>query len=125
MCIRDRYQRRVRESWMSRWDVLVAVFVTSVLRTTVAGGLEVTGYMAMSYSTGPATNCLSAFLDSTGTPFRNSTAGMQSVVLAGSFAVDGGARPVSYTHLRAHETPEHLVCRLLLEKKKNKENHQK
>src|SRR5678815_742221 len=22
--------------------------------------------------------------------------------------------PVSYTHLRAHETPEHLVCRLLL-----------
>eukprot|EP00658_Telonema_sp_P-2_P001063 TRINITY_DN10399_c0_g1_i2.p1 TRINITY_DN10399_c0_g1~~TRINITY_DN10399_c0_g1_i2.p1 ORF type:complete len:288 (+),score=50.01 TRINITY_DN10399_c0_g1_i2:149-1012(+) len=30
--------------------------------------------------------------------------------------------PVSYTHLRAHETPEHLVCRLLLEKKKNKQN---
>src|SRR5678816_2918193 len=24
------------------------------------------------------------------------------------------ANPVSYTHLRAHETPEHLVCRLLL-----------
>src|SRR5678816_641914 len=30
--------------------------------------------------------------------------------------------PVSYTHLRAHETPEHLVCRLLLEKKKKKTN---
>ncbi len=29
-----------------------------------------------------------------------------------------GTIPVSYTHLRAHETPEHLVCRLLLEKKK-------
>src|SRR5678816_4642233 len=28
-----------------------------------------------------------------------------------------GRAPVSYTHLRAHETPEHLVCRLLLEKK--------
>src|SRR5674536_157248 len=27
------------------------------------------------------------------------------------------AKAVSYTHLRAHETPEHLVCRLLLEKK--------
>src|SRR5678816_1123408 len=27
---------------------------------------------------------------------------------------------VSYTHLLAHETPEHLVCRLLLEKKKKK-----
>src|SRR5674536_372792 len=31
----------------------------------------------------------------------------------------GRRLPVSYTHLRAHETPEHLVCRLLLEKKKN------
>src|SRR5678816_3948376 len=30
-------------------------------------------------------------------------------------------RSVSYTHLRAHETPEHLVCRLLLEKKKKQE----
>src|SRR5674536_281843 len=30
-----------------------------------------------------------------------------------------GYQSVSYTHLRAHETPEHLVCRLLLEKKKN------
>src|SRR5678815_3570006 len=28
---------------------------------------------------------------------------------------DGMVTPVSYTHLRAHETPEHLVCRLLLE----------
>ena len=25
-----------------------------------------------------------------------------------------GKSPVSYTHLRDHETPEHLVCRLLL-----------
>ena len=32
-----------------------------------------------------------------------------------------GARPtpVSYTHLRAHETDSYLVCRLLLEKKKH------
>ena len=30
--------------------------------------------------------------------------------------------PVSYTHLRAHETVLDLVCRLLLEKKKNKNN---
>src|SRR5665647_3834086 len=28
------------------------------------------------------------------------------------------AGPVSYTHLRAHETDSYLVCRLLLEKKK-------
>ena len=32
---------------------------------------------------------------------------------------------VSYTHLRAHETPEHLVCRLLLEKKKKKKKQKK
>src|SRR5680860_1848060 len=35
---------------------------------------------------------------------------------------DGARRsvrhPVSYTHLRAHETDSYLVCRLLLEKKK-------
>ena len=30
--------------------------------------------------------------------------------------------PVSYTHLRAHETVLDLVCRLLLEKKKPKNN---
>src|SRR5450756_1227961 len=29
-----------------------------------------------------------------------------------------GSAPVSYTHLRAHETRHDLVCRLLLEKKK-------
>ena len=31
-----------------------------------------------------------------------------------------GLLTVSYTHLRAHETGRNLVCRLLLEKKKNK-----
>src|SRR5450756_2772523 len=30
--------------------------------------------------------------------------------------------PVSYTHLRAHETRHDLVCRLLLEKKKKKKD---
>src|SRR5450756_127777 len=35
---------------------------------------------------------------------------------------DGGPdEPVSYTHLRAHETRHDLVCRLLLEKKKKKQ----
>ena len=29
--------------------------------------------------------------------------------------------PVSYTHLRAHETGRNLVCRLLLEKKKKRQ----
>src|SRR5674536_152152 len=34
-----------------------------------------------------------------------------------TFASEISRYAVSYTHLRAHETPEHLVCRLLLEKK--------
>ena len=33
--------------------------------------------------------------------------------------------PVSYTHLRAHETRHDLVCRLLLEKKKKKHTKKK
>src|SRR5678810_757831 len=40
--------------------------------------------------------------------------------LAGGFFNMGaslGSMPVSYTHLRAHETGRNLVCRLLLEKK--------
>src|SRR5678816_286273 len=37
-----------------------------------------------------------------------------SVILIGYFSsLFIQSRPVSYTHLRAHETPEHLVCRLL------------
>ena len=33
-------------------------------------------------------------------------------------------KSVSYTHLRAHETKANLVCRLLLEKKKQKNKMQ-
>src|SRR5678810_1362378 len=36
----------------------------------------------------------------------------------GARDLDLTVRPVSYTHLRAHETGRNLVCRLLLEKKK-------
>ena len=36
--------------------------------------------------------------------------------------VEGGQGPVSYTHLRAHETVLDLVCRLLLEKKKKQQS---
>ena len=35
------------------------------------------------------------------------------------------SRPVSYTHLRAHETDSYLVCRLLLEKKKKTKKKKK
>src|SRR5674476_1552287 len=42
---------------------------------------------------------------------KNFLEGFKKVSKAGSI-------PVSYTHLRAHETGRNLVCRLLLEKKK-------
>src|SRR5664280_3378258 len=38
---------------------------------------------------------------------------------------DRWLKPVSYTHLRAHETVLDLVCRLLLEKKKKKQKNKK
>ena len=44
----------------------------------------------------------------------------EAMALADRIAVmrEGRIEPVSYTHLRAHETLRYLVCRLLLEKKK-------
>src|SRR5450756_289273 len=41
-------------------------------------------------------------------------------VTADALAAGTSPTPVSYTHLRAHETRHDLVCRLLLEKKKKK-----
>ena len=43
---------------------------------------------------------------------------------ANGFALPGNM-PVSYTHLRAHETGRNLVCRLLLEKKKKMKQNKK
>ena len=39
-----------------------------------------------------------------------------TIIRTGEGAGIGGVFPVSYTHLRAHETGRNLVCRLLLEK---------
>eukprot|EP00658_Telonema_sp_P-2_P007640 TRINITY_DN12848_c0_g1_i16.p1 TRINITY_DN12848_c0_g1~~TRINITY_DN12848_c0_g1_i16.p1 ORF type:complete len:138 (-),score=15.05 TRINITY_DN12848_c0_g1_i16:86-499(-) len=53
--------------------------------------------------------------------FTNSSNSLNEIPLSTSVEEDVvGVDAVSYTHLRAHETPEHLVCRLLLEKKKKK-----
>ena len=42
---------------------------------------------------------------------------------AGGADAGTGRGPVSYTHLRAHETVLDLVCRLLLEKKQERKVH--
>src|SRR5665809_159934 len=54
-------------------------------------------------------------LDGRTAPFGTAPSGSPN----GATATTRGA-PVSYTHLRAHETKANLVCRLLLEKKKKK-----
>src|SRR5664280_2430659 len=41
-----------------------------------------------------------------------------NLILAQCYSLSTMREPVSYTHLRAHETVLNLVCRLLLEKKK-------
>ena len=43
--------------------------------------------------------------------------GGQQAPVGGAGEADHTFHPVSYTHLRAHETVLDLVCRLLLEKK--------
>src|SRR5450756_98138 len=56
----------------------------------------------------------------TADPERNSGTARQ--LIPASFSCSSVANPVSYTHLRAHETRHDLVCRLLLEKKKTKQH---
>src|SRR5660397_296059 len=43
-----------------------------------------------------------------------------SLVFSSPTSIQVGFIPIAYTHLRAHETKANLVCRLLLEKKKQK-----
>ena len=47
---------------------------------------------------------------------------VKDVVVAQAAVAQIDHEPVSYTHLRAHETVLDLVCRLLLEKKKTEHN---
>src|SRR5450756_3081919 len=54
-------------------------------------------------------------------PAARTTGELRGKRSGGSRPPARGPRPVSYTHLRAHETRHDLVCRLLLEKKKKKQ----
>ena len=60
-----------------------------------------------------------------GLSFRDSSDRYRVVFVLGGPGAGKGTQsdlmPVSYTHLRAHETRGNLVCRLLLEKKKRQE----
>ena len=69
--------------------------------------VRLAGSMSLNWPTTPMNNSV------TGVPTRDSPGSTAAAALA------SGISPVSYTHLRAHETVLDLVCRLLLEKKKN------
>src|SRR5450756_1333905 len=73
-----------------------------------------------------ATSPASSFLVKYYTPFLNKSltlSRLQQIPL--SSCKISWNMPVSYTHLRAHETRHDLVCRLLLEKKKKKKKNRK
>src|SRR5680860_673782 len=57
---------------------------------------------------------IDAFQEQSGVQVTFTSTGDQIATILGT------RMPVSYTHLRAHETDSYLVCRLLLEKKKKK-----
>ena len=51
------------------------------------------------------------------------SSGREQIVTGDINTIEDVHAPVSYTHLRAHETVLDLVCRLLLEKKKHTKNN--
>src|SRR5678809_1699057 len=61
----------------------------------------------------PLKSTRTMYLDSTGKIVRERTA--TGYLAPGVPGTVRGLAPVSYTHLRAHETGRNLVCRLLLE----------
>src|SRR5450756_1023228 len=67
-------------------------------------------------STAETTTRTSVLAQSTGS--RWGTADIVVRIIPEECSPDMNSTPVSYTHLRAHETRHDLVCRLLLEKKK-------
>src|SRR5450756_2518614 len=86
----------------------IATGVTNVFYTDLAVQNAWTYYYVVSVIVGGRESPNSA-------AFAATPAGMPGIV---SWNYDRYGTPVSYTHLRAHETRHDLVCRLLLEKKK-------
>ena len=83
------------------------------------------GYIEIMYSKttrGITVTVKPYFLDDQSSPQENHYVWAYQVNIKNS---SDSTMTVSYTHLRAHETPEHLVCRLLLEKKKKKKKNNK
>src|SRR5678816_4687985 len=101
----------------SRWTVLRRI--TAVVRQAAQGSSGSADKSATLGNNGQLAQHQSATFPASGRrTFQDFTlhAGFHSTQRAGPFALATqsnyvGVTPVSYTHLRAHETPEHLVCR--------------
>eukprot|EP00658_Telonema_sp_P-2_P016083 TRINITY_DN16234_c0_g1_i2.p2 TRINITY_DN16234_c0_g1~~TRINITY_DN16234_c0_g1_i2.p2 ORF type:complete len:239 (+),score=19.43 TRINITY_DN16234_c0_g1_i2:701-1417(+) len=110
---------RIRMEWIgAEWErgvVVVAIVVGELLEVEVVGVVDdVVVSIKIASTLGKSKILLAAA--STFTMMKRSPKwGLRRLTGA-----QRSALPVSYTHLRAHETPEHLVCRLLLEKKKKR-----
>ena len=96
----------------------IDAFVGKLLGSgTIGGSIRIKGSVAVAFvftAAGSRTDSVR---------IRTFTLGVFIVVVAATVIIGVVIRtepcPVSYTHLRAHETDSYLVCRLLLEKKKN------
>eukprot|EP00656_Telonema_subtile_P025669 TRINITY_DN27708_c0_g2_i1.p1 TRINITY_DN27708_c0_g2~~TRINITY_DN27708_c0_g2_i1.p1 ORF type:complete len:113 (-),score=27.09 TRINITY_DN27708_c0_g2_i1:1-339(-) len=108
MCIRDRYWR------------LRALVQDLNPELSILDGRQLVGLELLEYLAGPGANMLRRrdVLQQLWALWGACEHGQHLKALVG--AALRLAVPVSYTHLRAHETVLDLVCRLLLEKKKTK-----
>ena len=115
---------------MMKKIIAVAAFL---LCTTAAQAGIVMGGTRVIYQEGKREAAISVTNADTHTPYlvqswvenyaENDKARVPFIVTPPLFRLDPEQNnvPVSYTHLRAHETRHDLVCRLLLEKKKKRE----
>src|SRR5678816_753900 len=97
----------------SRWQHLVSCSLEECREALTRGGIVLDNQDSGAALHHPGSSCATCVPPPSG-------AGRRDFVISNASKPVARCRqicdPVSYTHLRAHETPEHLVCRLLLEK---------
>eukprot|EP00656_Telonema_subtile_P014039 TRINITY_DN17144_c0_g1_i1.p1 TRINITY_DN17144_c0_g1~~TRINITY_DN17144_c0_g1_i1.p1 ORF type:complete len:139 (+),score=29.99 TRINITY_DN17144_c0_g1_i1:144-560(+) len=136
MCIRDRYQRRVRGRSKTHGRTAAARESTMGYKYKQKAQIEnVLGRKLRAKNNKEASHVAAKRHEIAKEKLRQAEARKVQVKVVGDVNSNIAALmrrptaavvvpstmpgPVSYTHLRAHETVLDLVCRLLLEKKKN------
>src|SRR5450756_2677333 len=123
MCIRDRMHSLKHYKVLHEKNVILTIETAQTPRIDPAERVRLDEISA----TFSRVTLRFGFMESPNVPKALAIArklGWQFDIMSTSFFLSRRAlRPVSYTHLRAHETRHDLVCRLLLEKKKKKNNY--